>query len=157
MARCKSVRRTPASAGFTPDATSELCSESGNGTVYPWRARRRPSLLTVAEQVRAAMGFAFPAAARPQEPIEAFLKKVVGNLWVGSQSGEIAPERPRRPIVESAEGLLVHLERHVELWCLESFDLGECQVAHYGLLASFAALVRRRLRLEQSQTPREEE
>ena len=81
------------------------------------------------EQIRAAVRLALPVAARPQEPVVALLQQVVGELRVAGHAREVAPERPRRPVVERAERVFVHLERHVNLCSLEPFDVGEGQIA----------------------------
>ncbi len=112
-----------------------------------------------AEEVGTPVRLALPVAARAQEPIEALLQQVVGDVRVARHPREIAPERSRRSVVERAEGVFVHLEGHVELCRLEPFDVGESQVAHgRGLVPrAFDVLARRCGRVEEAQTARQEE
>ena len=112
------------------------------------------------EEIGATVGFALPVAARPQEPVEAFLQQIVGDVRVAGHPRQIAPERPCRAVVERAEGVFVHLEWHVDLCSLEPFDVGESQIAHGSLVMARALSMCSRGgdgRFEEAQAPREEE
>ena len=50
-----------------------------------------------------------------EEAVVALLQEVVGRLAIAGHPREVGPDPARRAVVESAEGILVHLERQVEL------------------------------------------
>src|SRR3954451_16317912 len=84
-----------------------------------------------AKQIVAAVGFAVKTFARLQQAVIRLLQQVVSKLPVAADAREITPERWRRPVVEGAESVLVHGERHVGgVGGLEAFDVGEGHVSH---------------------------
>ena len=83
------------------------------------------------KQVIAPMRIVVVRDGRAQEAVIGFLQQVVGQPRIAGHAGEIRPHRPRRPIVEEAEGVLVHHEGRLGLCGItESLELGERQVTH---------------------------
>ena len=85
-----------------------------------------------AEQVVAAMIVVLERRVRAQEPIVGFLQQIVRQAIVAGHARQIDPDRPRRQLVERAEGLLGHLERpfgFVE--GAEAFHVGQRDVTHW--------------------------
>ena len=51
---------------------------------------------------------------RTQEPVIRLLQQIVGRLPVAGDARQVGPERACGAVVEGAECVLIHLERHVE-------------------------------------------
>jgi hypothetical protein len=84
-----------------------------------------------AEQIIAAVGVVLVCHGGAQEPVIRFLQEIVGEPRVARHAREVRPHRPRGPIVEHAERVLVHLERFLGFGRgADSLELGKRHVTH---------------------------
>src|SRR5262245_53602326 len=85
-----------------------------------------------AEQVVAAMIVAVERRVGAQEAIVGLLQQIVREPIVAGHARQIDPDRPRRQLVEGAEGFLGHLERPFGfVKSAEAFHVGPRDLTHW--------------------------